>query len=685
MQEHEAEARIALLRRELERHNQLYYDEATPEISDSEYDRLYKELEQLEQEFPRFDSPNSPTKKVGGHVLDQFRALPHAVPMMSLDNTYSPAELRKFHERVVNLLKQEEITYWVEPKIDGVSVSVRFERGELTLALTRGDGTTGDDVTANVRTIRSLPHLLEGDAPDVLEARGEIFMPRAAFLRLNDQREAEGKERFANARNATAGTLKSLDSRDVAKRPLDAIFYARGELTSAAIESQSGLVARFAELGLKTCPITWNVHGIDEVLRAIDELEEKRHALPFEIDGAVVKVDSFALQAKLGFHSRAPRWAIAYKYAAEKAITRLKAVTIQVGRTGVLTPVAELEPVLISGSTVSRATLHNFEEVARKDIRVGDDVEIEKAGEVIPAVLRAIVENRDGDELPITAPARCPSCDQPVLASDQEVAVRCVNAECPDQVKNRLSHFVSRGAMDIDSLGEAMIKLLVDEGFIHSPPDLYELDDAQFARLAEFPGLGVKSVTKLRQSIEASKSRPPWRLLHGLGIRHVGAKVAQTLLAEFGSLTALGQASTGDLEAIPDIGPIVAEAIHAFFALEKNQEIMTRFRDAGLTFEAATPVVKADSPFSGKTCVITGTLTSMTRDEAKEFLTRLGANVSGSVSKNTDFLIAGENAGSKLTKAQQLGVTVLTEEQFNKKLNAGANNDSPQDTQPELF
>jgi DNA ligase (NAD+) len=658
------QARVEQLRRDLEHHNYLYYVKAEPELSDREYDRVYRELSDLEDAHPELASPDSPTRKVGGAPLSEFEQRTHAISMLSLDNTYSPDELTAFHLRVCKLLGFDQVEYFVEPKIDGVSISLRYEDGILVQAVTRGNGVVGDNVTANVRTIRSVPNrLLADSAPTVWEARGEVYMAKADFEKLNQQRVARGDTPFANPRNSTAGSLKMLNSREVAERPLDAIFYARGEIIGAEMQSQSGFVATLDQFGFKTSPHNRICNGIEEVLAAIEDLGNRRTEFPYEIDGAVIKVNSVARQDELGTTSKAPRWAIAYKYAAEKAITRLHTLTVQVGRTGVLTPVAELEPVLISGTTVSRATLHNFEEVTRKDIRVGDFVEIEKAGEIIPAVLRPITDRRDGTEIRITEPSTCPSCDAPVSASDREVAIRCVNNKCSAQAKNRLQHFASRGGMDIDSLGDAMIELLVDHDFVRTPADLYELTADQCSRLARFDGLGERSVGKLIDGLEKSKQSPPSHLLFALGIRHVGASGSRALMQHFRNVDALIAADIATLVEVPDIGEIVAESICQFFRGEDNQRLIKRLRAAGLTFEEAV-LERTESPFTEKACVLTGTLSEMTRDEAKEILLVLGARVSGSISAKTDFLIAGEKAGSKLTKAESLGVRVLTETEF---------------------
>ncbi len=666
--------RMAELREQVRHHDYLYYIEAAPEISDREYDRLFRELRDLEAAFPDLVPEDSPTRRVAGGPLSGFVSRPHRVPMLSLDNTYSEVELRDFGARVDRRLGAGgPVEYVVEPKIDGVSISLRYEDGRLVQALTRGNGREGDDVTANVRTIRSVPLRLRSPVPPaVFEARGEVFMSRAGFARLNQAREQAGEPPFANPRNATAGSLKLLDSREVADRPLDAVFYGHGEIVGATVERQTDLLRLFREYGLKSPEFTQTATGIEAALAAVRRLAEIRSRFAYEIDGAVVKINEFELRERLGATARAPRWAIAYKYAAEKAQTRLRDVTVQVGRTGALTPVAELEPVALAGSTISRATLHNFDEIERKDIRVGDLVEIEKAGEVIPAVVSVVTEVRTGRERPIERPACCPVCREPVRQEPDEVVIRCVNPECPAQVRERLRHFAARGTMDIETLGAAMVELLVSEGLVTTPADLYELGPQQFNRIAGLPGLGVKSAQNLQAAIEKSRKNPPWRLLFGLGVRHVGAKAAQLLMQHFGSIDALMSASEDELTQVPEIGPIVAGSLAAFFRNEANRRQIERLRRAGVRFDTGpqtSPAVQGrTSLFAGRTVVLTGTLDSMTREEAKQKLTELGANVAGSVSSKTDFLIAGASPGSKLQKARTLGVTVLTEPDFLREI-----------------
>ena len=684
----EISARAAFLRQELERHNHLYYIEARPEISDPEYDRLLRELADLETAHPQLATPDSPTQRVGGAPLAEFVTRAHAVPMMSLDNTYSEAELREFDRRVRDLLKTPAGAYSIEPKIDGLSISLRYEDGVLAYALTRGDGQKGDDVTENVRTIGGVPlRLRTPQPPAVFEVRGEVYLSKARFAQINQERAAAGDELFANARNAAAGTLKLLDPKKVAKRRLDAIFYGCGAVEGMEVASQAELIALLKEYGFPTPALFRVVPDIDAAWAAIDQLAEARHALPYDTDGAVVKVNEFAMREILGVTAKVPRWAIAYKYAAEKAVTRLKAVTIQVGRTGVLTPVAELEPVLLAGSTISRATLHNFAELERKEIRIGDFVEIEKAGEVIPAVLRALVEKRTGCEVRIERPTVCPACGGPVLAVEGEVALRCAGGACTAKLKEQLRHFASRGAMDIESLGEAVVELLVDQGFAKTPADLYELSETEWRRLESLDGFGAKSVGNLRKALETSKANPPWRLLFGLGIRHVGAKLAKNLCGEFGGLTRLAGMTAAEIVAVNkakleegaglDVGETVAASIEVWFREQENQRQLERLRAAGLTFDAvadsATVAARAETFLTGKSCVITGALPGKTREEAGEWLVSLGARVTDSVTSKTDFLVMGEAPGaSKVEKAKKLGVPILTSEELVARLGSTA-------------
>jgi DNA ligase (NAD+) len=579
--------------------------------------------------------------------------------MMSLDNTYSEEELREFYARLQKGLGKERVCCVIEPKVDGVAVAVRYEDGVLKYAATRGDGRVGDDVTQNLKTIRSLPIRLPKNVPQTFEVRGEVYMTRLGFDKMNAEREEAGEPRFANPRNSTAGSLKQLDPRDVAKRPLHVIFYGIGDPGEAKLTSQSDINELLKKAGLPHADLFWSFDTPDEVLTAIHDLDDKRKKLPYETDGAVIKVDSFAEQRDLGATSKAPRWAIAYKYQAEQAETRLLDVDIQVGRTGALTPVARLEPVFLSGSTVSNATLHNFEEIERKDIHVGDLVTIEKAGEVIPAVVSVNKEQRTGDEKKVQVPTRCPVCHTPVVKEEGLVVLRCPNPECPEQVKRRLEHFTHRGAMDIRGLGEQMVSQLVDAKLASSPADFYDLDEAALSKLER---QGAKSIENLLKGIAESKQQPPWRLLFGLGILHVGASSARSLMDHFGSFDDLAKAEAADLLKVQDIGAVVAQSVHAWFHDERNLHLLERLRAAGVQF-ANPQTAKVSNKFDGSTWVITGTL-GQSRDEVADIIRANGGKVSSSVSGKTTYLLAGEEAGSKLEKATKLGVKVLTEEEF---------------------
>lgn len=652
----------------LHRHNRLYYVEARPEISDREYDTLLRRLEDLEAEFPDLVRPDSPTRRVGGEPLASFDSVRHGVPMMSLANTYSKDELREFDARVAKLLESDDYTYALEPKIDGVAVSLRYEDGLFTRGSTRGDGATGDDVTANLRTIKSIPLRLPSPAPTVLEVRGEVYMNREGFARLNTERQEAGLEPFVNPRNAAAGSLKQLDPRVVAGRPLDAVFYAVGVHEDVAFACHTDLVTRFREWGFRTTPDLWTCDTIGEVLDALDALDTTRHEYPFETDGGVIKVNERDLYESLGSTAKSPRWAVAFKYEPEQVETTLHDIAVQVGRTGVLTPVAELEPVFVSGTTVSRATLHNEDEIRRKDIRIGDRVRVEKAGEIIPAVVSVNTGARTGRERLFTMPAACPICGTAVTRREGEVAVRCENSLCPAQLKSAVRHFAGRGAMDIEGLGGALIDQLVDGELIRSPADLYALEAGQLASLER---MGAKSAANLVEAIEESKARDFWRVIFALGIRQVGAQSARTLGEEFEDIDALAGAEVSQLEELKDIGPIVAESIQTFFRHPPNRAILESLRKAGVNMRRGERAAPAEGAFSGKTVVLTGTLAKFTRNDAAERIRALGGDVSSSVSKKTDYVLAGEKAGSKLAKAEKLGVQVLSEEAFSSMLEEG--------------
>ena len=662
-----AASRIAELRQQIEEHNRRYYQEAAPTISDREYDELYRELADLEKQHPELASPHSPTQKVGGAPLAAFSQVTHRAPMLSLDNTYSEEEVIEFYARLQKLLPNESIPVVIEPKVDGVAVSLLYENGKLQYAATRGDGTVGDDITQNVRTIRSVPMTLKGSAPRLLEIRGEVYMEKRGFAQLNASRVEAGLPAFANPRNSAAGSLKQLDPAITAQRPLGVVLYGTGHVEGAELSRHSELFPLLKKLGLPTSERWWIAESIDDVLNAIRELDRIRRDFVYETDGAVVKVDSFKQREALGFTAKSPRWAIAYKYAAERVETKLHDILIQVGRTGVLTPVAALEPVTVSGSTVARATLHNAEEIQRKDIRIGDIVVIEKAGEVIPAVVSVRADLRSGSEREFQMPTNCPECGSVVQKDEGQVAVRCVNAQCPAQVRRRIEHFASRGAMDIEGFGEAMVTQLVTVGLVRDVADIYSLDAEKLGTLER---VGEKSIRNLLEAIEASKLRPLWRLIFALGVLHVGVTSSRALAAHFRSMEQLMDSSADELQRIPDVGEVVGASIHAFFQEPANRDVISRLRAAGVTMVDDSPIPPADgaaSPFTATTWVITGTL-SQARDEIAETIIARGGKVSGSVSKKTSYLLAGEEAGSKLEKAKKLGVRVLDEAEFRRML-----------------
>lgn len=657
----EAASRAAFLSAELHRHNRLYYVEARPEISDQQFDALLRELQDIEAKFPDLQTPDSPTQRVGGAPLEGFTQITHTVRMMSLDNTYSEEELSAFFARVQKGLGREKVDCVIEPKVDGVAITIRYENGILKYGATRGDGQTGDDVTNNLKTIGRLPLRLPKDGPQSFEVRGEVFMPKAGFAKLNQEREEAGEALFANPRNSTAGTLKLLDPKIVAKRPLDIVFY--GLVEASSVDSQTDVYALLDAAGLRKADLIWHADSAEGLLHAIRELDEKRKSLPYETDGAVIKVNSFADQRELGATSKAPRWAIAYKYQPEQAETKITAIDIQVGRTGALTPVARLEPVLVSGSTVSNATLHNYEEIERKDIRVGDTVIIEKAGEIIPAVVSVKKELRSGTETAVPVPTHCPVCGTAVHRDEEQVVIRCPNPHCPEVVKRRIEHFVSRGAMDISGLGESVIAQLVELKLVKDVADLYDLNELSLARLER---VGTKSIDNYLKAIASSKQQDPWRLVFGLGILHVGAGGARKLIEHFSSIDAVANASVEDLTQCPDIGAIVAPSIHAWFREEHNVTLLNRLRTAGLNFTQKT-VTAASDKLNGTTWVITGTL-SEDRETIADTIRANGGKVSGSVSGKTTYLLAGEDAGSKLDKATKLGVKIVTEPEFRAML-----------------
>ncbi|MGA2802324.1 MAG: NAD-dependent DNA ligase LigA [Verrucomicrobiota bacterium] len=689
----EAKSRHAKLVEEIRRHDHAYYVLAHPVISDQEYDQLYHELLDLEKQFPALATPDSPSQRVGGEPLKEFKSVRHAVPMMSLDNTYSQEEVRDFVKRVQKLLPNEKLEWVVEPKVDGVAISLRYENGVFTIGATRGDGTTGDDITANLKTIRSVPLKIGRDGVStlrsatedgslsqigVLDVRGEVFMTRAGFEKLNAERKSAGEEIFANPRNAAAGSLKQLDPKIVAKRPLDTVLYGVGEIRSGTgfqpvIKTQAGLLDLLKSLGFKTQARTWFCKSEDDLVAAIAELDKVRNNFPYETDGAVIKLNSFEQQRRVGATAKAPRWAIAYKYAPEQAETKLHGITIQVGRTGALTPVAELEPVFLAGSTISRATLHNEDYIREKDIRIGDTVVIEKAGEVIPAVVNVVLKKRAGGEKNFHFPKTCPECSSKIAremgADEEEGSIwRCVNPDCPAQVRGRLEHWCSRGAMDIEGGGEVLVAQLAKSELVRDVADLYQL---KLEPVAALERMGEKSAKNFLDSVAASKSRDLWRLLFGLGILHVGAGVAKSLARHFQTLDDIFAASAEQLTETEDIGEVIAQSIVQWHSDARNKKLIERLRDAGLNFKSELYQPQAAAgPFAGKTFVLTGTLPTLTREEATARIESLGGKVSGSVSKKTDFVVAGEDAGSKLDKAQKLGVKIISEAEFLKMWSA---------------
>ncbi len=651
--------KIEQLRDEVRRHDELYYRQSTQEISDFDYDALKRKLADLESANPELPLAESPTTTVGDDRVEGFASYRHRLPMQSLDNTYSEDEFVAFVARVEKGLEIEGARFTVEPKIDGVAVSLTYEKGDLVRAVTRGNGIEGDDVTANVRFIEKLPSKLSGlIIPDLIEIRGEIFMQVEEFERLNTERREAGLEEFKNPRNLAAGTVKMLDRTEVAKRKLDIVLYGLGEIQPAVVSSQCEYRKQLEEWGLPIVEKFWEVQGAQAAWSAVEELDEIRLGFDYPTDGAVVKLDSFRLQDSLGATSKAPRWAIAVKYAAEQAETILNQVTIQVGRTGSLTPVAELDPVQLAGTTVSRATLHNQEEMARKDVRVGDTVVVEKAGEIIPAVVRVVLEKRPEESVPFVFPSECPACGTPVSKIEGEVAVRCMNIECPDQVRGRLEHYASRQCLDIEGLGEAVVDQLVAKGFVSNISDIYRLDYEKLLGLEKF---AEKSARNLLAAIEASKGVELWRLLHGLGIPQVGASAAKDLAKAFGGVKELTESSLEKLVEVDGIGEKTASGILAYFSDEKNASVVAALFEAGMNPEAPEMLSEDEAIFAGKTFVITGTLPTLKRNEAKALVESKGGKVAGSVSKKTDYLVAGEAAGSKLTKAESLGVEIIDE------------------------
>jgi DNA ligase (NAD+) len=655
--------RIEQLRAEIRRHDYLYYVLNQPQITDQQYDKLFAELKALEEQRPELITPDSPTQRVSERPLEGFATVHHAVPMLSMDNTYNAEELRAFDERVAKGLGSRDYDYVVELKIDGVASSLRYKRGLLVTGATRGDGRVGDDVTANVRTIKAVPLVLipgKTKIPEVLEVRGEVYMPTKSFVELNKQREKAGDVLFANPRNATAGSLKLLDSKITAQRNLAFFAYATGEISQPLAKDHYETLQAFKKLGLPVNLHIKKAKNIDEVIEICNSWDSKRDQLEYQIDGMVVKVNNIKQREILGFTGRAPRWCISYKFAAEQAETVVESIDVQVGKGGTLTPVANLTPVLLAGTTVRRATLHNFDQINRLDVREGDTVIIEKAGEIIPQVVEVKKERRPKGAKPFEPPTRCPNCGGDVKKDEAGVFLRCVNPHCLGQLKQRLRFFAGRGQMDIENLGEALIDQLVDAGLVKNFADLYKL---QKDDLLELERMADKSAQNVIDSIEASKTRPLWRLVAGLGIRHIGGQTAQILAEHFGSLDAIMNASQTELDAIEQIGEKVAQTIYEYLHNERNIAVIKELLSAGVKPELPKKA-KAKGKLADKTVVVTGTLENFSRQQAEEAIRNAGGKTSSSVSKTTDFVLAGENPGSKLDKARQLGVKIIGEKEF---------------------
>ncbi len=675
--------RVAELRRLIADHDYRYYVLADPKVSDREYDELFAELKQLEGSHPELITPDSPTQRVSGAPLAEFRQVQHSVPMLSIDNTYNEAELREFDERVRKGLGGDEYQYVIDPKIDGVAIALRYEAGKLVLAATRGDGTTGDDITQNARTIRAVPLRLKpaakpdadadaplfgkpaaGAVPEVLEVRGEVFWPVKAFEAFNARRAAAGEPLFANPRNATAGTLKQLDPRMVGERKLSFMAHGFGEIHPfPRVETQFELFQQFKAWGVPINPFTRQVKTVDEVIAFVHEWDARRSSLAYATDGLVVKVDRLDQRDSLGTNSRAPRWCIAFKFAAERARTRLNSVRFQVGKLGTITPVANLDPVLLAGTTVKSASLHNFDQIERLGVRVGDMVFVEKAGEIIPQVVGVDLEVRDPEARPISPPTQCPECGNPTVRDENGVFLRCGNPACPAQIKERLRYFCGRDQMDIEGMGPALVEQLVDSGLVHEFADLYHLKDHREA-LIELERMGTKSADHLLAAVEASKDRPLARLVAALNIEHVGVSTASVLATRFETMEALVAASLDELQEVEGVGPELAGSIHQFLQSEAGQRTIAHLRSVGVNMTQPRVVVVGPQPLTGKTIVVTGTLQGFGRKEVQDLIARLGGKSAGSVSSKTSFVVAGADPGSKVDKARSLGVEVIDEAEF---------------------
>lgn len=662
----EARRRIEQLREEIEQHNYNYFVLNQPTVSDAEYDRLLRELHQLEEQFPQFQSPTSPTQRVGAPPQTEFRTVQHSIPMLSLANAFSDDEVREFDARVKKLAETEQIEYVAEPKFDGLAVELVYENGVFVLGSTRGDGERGEDVTANLKTIKSIPLKLRHPKgltiPEKLEVRGEVYMELADFRKLNEARAEAEESLFANPRNAAAGSLRQLDPNVTAQRRLHIFCYDVGQTVGMSFATQAELLQTLPLYGLRVCPLFEVCQTLDEALEFYRQMEERREELPYEIDGVVIKVNDFELRRRVGEVSRSPRWAVAYKFPPKQATTRVRDITVQVGRTGKLTPVAMLEPVSLAGVTIQHATLHNQNEIEKKDIRIGDWVLIQRAGDVIPEVVQSISSRRTGAERRFQMPERCPVCGDKVVRLPDEVDSRCVNISCPARLKESLLHYVS--AADIEGLGEKWLAALMNAGLVKEIPDLYRLKERQI-ELVRLERMGAKLAENLLNAIERSKKISLARFIYGLGIRHVGEHLSELLAQHFRSLDALMNASEAELVEVEEVGLTVAHSILAFFQDERNRELIRKLREAGVTI-IGEQTERAVGPLAGKTFVFTGTLKNLTRSQAEALVKAAGGRVSSSVSRKTDYVVAGEEAGSKLEKARALDVTVLSEEEFQK-------------------
>lgn len=660
-----AERRIAELSELLDRANYQYYELAKPEMTDQEYDRLMKELEDLETAHPELKSPNSPTQRVGGAALPGFESVTHAVRMTSIDNTYEAAEVKEFDQRVRKALPGEVVEYVMEPKVDGVAVSLRYENGDLVMAATRGDGRRGDNITANVRTIRAIPLRLPSVGglvmPRVLEVRGEIYMDNRDFAAMNEELADAGEAPMKNPRNATAGTLKQLDSKVVARRKLRFTAHGTGEVAGVEITDHWHWLELLQKLHLPVAQHMRRASSAEEVLAWIDEFAKLRPTLAYQTDGLVIKVNDFAQRERLGYTAKSPRWVIAYKYQPDQVETTLNDVTWQVGKGGTLTPVAELEPIDVSGTTVRRASLHNIDQIKAMDLHIHDRLILEKAGEIIPYIVQAVPEKRPSHAKAIIPPTHCPSCGEPAEKEPDTPFIRCTNPTCPAQLKERIRWFCARNQMNIERLGEALIDQLVDAGLIKTFADIFRL---QFKDVVALERMGEKSAANVIDSITAGRSRGLDRLLSGIGIRHVGGRVAWVLASHFGSLDALEKATEQELSTVNEIGPVIAESVYHFFHSEAGKHAIGQLKSVGIDPQFEKPAASADLPLAGQTVVVTGTMEHFDRKEVEDLIVKLGGKASGSVSKKTSFLVAGPAAGSKLDKAKELGVPVLTEQEF---------------------